>query len=118
MPTVTIADMTERIRRLPAEPTVVHHLVFPLSEREADEIFPNTATMPFELLPAFEDRSSVNGTEPRKARHGQVHKQDAVSVPSLFSDWSIDEQCPAQVVVTRAGENAMRSPHGPMTGRR
>lgn len=56
MHTVTIADITERLRKLPAEKlAVVYDFVSYLSERELSEILGDTATTAVEFMFASED---------------------------------------------------------------
>ena len=56
MHTVTIADITERLRKLPAEKlAVVYDFVSYLSERELGKILRDTATTAVEFMFASED---------------------------------------------------------------
>jgi hypothetical protein len=54
MHTVTIAQITERLRKLPAEKLVVYDFVSYLSDRELGEILHDTATRAIEFMLASE----------------------------------------------------------------
>ncbi|GAB4396230.1 MAG: hypothetical protein OHK0052_17280 [Anaerolineales bacterium] len=55
MQTVTIVEITEKLRKLPVEKlAVVYDFISYLSDREPDEILPNTATKSIELMFASE----------------------------------------------------------------
>jgi hypothetical protein len=55
MPAVTIAEITERLRKLPAEKlVVVYDFVSYLSEREPGRILRDTAASPIEFMFASE----------------------------------------------------------------